>query len=71
MQAAPKRERPKCEQPHPPPREEQRPHAKCPVTEDTTIPDNEQQVLAERVPSEKVGCQENGDMIEVLGFSTL
>lgn len=67
VQAAPKRERPKYEQPHPPPQEEQLPHTRCPLTEDTTIPDNEQQVLAEPDPPEKVGCQKNGDMMEVLG----
>lgn len=70
VQAAPKRERPKCEQLRPPPQKEL-PHTQCPVTEDTTIPDNEQQVLDEPHPPEKVGCQENGDMMEVLGFSTL
>ncbi|CAF98291.1 unnamed protein product, partial [Tetraodon nigroviridis] len=64
VQAAPKRERPKCEQPHAPPQEEQLSHAQCPVTEDTTIQDDEQQVLAEPDPPEKVGCQENGDMME-------
>lgn len=69
--AAPKRERPKCEQPHPPPQEKQLSHTQCPVTEDATIPDNEQKVLAEPNPAEKVGSQENGDMMEVLGLSTL
>uniref|UniRef100_H3CSI1 S-phase cyclin A-associated protein in the ER n=1 Tax=Tetraodon nigroviridis TaxID=99883 RepID=H3CSI1_TETNG len=53
VQAAPKRERPKCEQPHAPPQEEQLSHAQCPVTEDTTIQDDEQQVLAEPDPPEK------------------
>ncbi|TNN00492.1 S phase cyclin A-associated protein in the endoplasmic reticulum isoform X4 [Takifugu flavidus] len=62
--AAPKRERPKCEQPHPPPQEKQLSHTRFPVTEDTTIPDNEQKVLAEPNPAEKVGSQENGDMME-------
>uniref|UniRef100_A0A674NH85 S-phase cyclin A-associated protein in the ER n=1 Tax=Takifugu rubripes TaxID=31033 RepID=A0A674NH85_TAKRU len=51
--AAPKRERPKCEQPHPPPQEKQLSHTRFPVTEDTTIPDNEQKVLAEPNPAEK------------------
>lgn len=69
--AAPKGGRPKCVQPHPPPQAEQPAHTRCPVTVDTTIPDNEQQVFAEPVPPEKVGCQENGDVMEVLGFTTV
>lgn len=70
VHAAPKRERPKCEQPHPPPQEEQLSHTKCPVTKGTTIPDNEKKVLAEPDPPE-VGSPENGNMMEVLGFGTL
>lgn len=69
-QAAPKRERPKCEQPHPPPKEAQLPNAQCPITKAATTLNNEQQVLAEPDAPEKVGYQENGDMMEVLGCST-
>lgn len=67
----PKQDSAKCGQSHLPPREEQQPRPQCPLDKDATILDTEQQVPAEPDPLEKVGRPENGDMMEVLSFSTL
>uniref|UniRef100_H2T9A0 S-phase cyclin A-associated protein in the ER n=1 Tax=Takifugu rubripes TaxID=31033 RepID=H2T9A0_TAKRU len=62
--AAPKRERPKCEQPHPPPQEKQLSHTRFPVTEDTTIPDNEQKVLPQSMAEVLAKKEELADRLE-------
>ena len=62
----------KSNQSHPPPQEEQQLRPQCPPEKEATKMDTEQQVPAEPEPPEReAGHPENGQMMEVLRFSTL
>lgn len=67
----PKQDSVKCKQSHPPPKEERPIDAVCPSNKDTTQKDDEQQVPLEPNPLVEVGCPVNGNMMEVLRFSTV
>ncbi|XP_044047992.1 S phase cyclin A-associated protein in the endoplasmic reticulum isoform X4 [Siniperca chuatsi] len=60
----PKQDSAKCNQSHLPPQEKQQLHPQCPLDKDVTQTDTEQQVPVEPDPLEKVGCPENGHMME-------
>lgn len=68
---APKQESSKCNQSRLPPRVEQQLCPECPKEKELTQVDTEQQVLLEPVLQEQDEGPENGQIIEVLMFSTL